>query len=361
MKQFMQLFSCGFLLATGACGSAPAKTRATPPVAPEASGAANSAPPPVQAPVQDPPGQSPPPAQPPPSATGLTTTVLPDPNAVSDIEADIAAATQSISLGMYLFDNDTLANALVAAKQRGVDVRVVIDNSSNTASYNQWDMKLLTDANIPVVDASGFTYYHAKYAIFDDSYALVMTCNWSLASFTANREVIVRVDDAATVAELTTIFDADFTQTTPTLPATSALVVSPVNSRTALTALIEGATSEVWIGIEELDDATMVGTLTALAGKGVSVNVILPTVAAMSANQASAATLAAGGVTVRALATLYPHEKVIVTDSAAYVGSVNLSYTSLGKNREIGIIGSGAFHDAMLAELQSDWAQAAAY
>ncbi len=297
----------------------------------------------------------------PPALHNLTATILPDANAISDIEADIAAASQSIVLGIYEFDREDLAQALIAAKNRGVNVQVVEDHSGATRSLNAKIAGELTAAGITVVNATGFSYYHAKYMVIDSSYALIMTCNLTAASFTSNREIIVHVDDPATVSELGTIFAADFAASTPNVPQSTPLVVSPVNSRDEMTGVIDGATSEIWMAFEEFVDTTLANTLIGLVKQGYSVNLILPTKSKMASNATMAATLEAGGVNVRALAKLYPHEKVIVTDTLAYVGSVNLSVTSMGKNREIGIIGDGAFHDAMLAELQADWANATTY
>ncbi len=54
------------------------------------------------------------------------------------------------------------------------------------------------------------------------------------------------------------------------------------------------------------------------------------------------------------------HVKAIAVDGKrGYAGSVNLSYTSLSKNREVGVI---AFETDVLATMQTtfeqDWAQA---
>jgi len=59
--------------------------------------------------------------------------------------------------------------------------------------------------------------------------------------------------------------------------------------------------------------------------------------------------------------TLVLHEKVIVADAVAFVGSENLTSTSLDHNREVGVMGDGDFRDTLLSSLQGDWATAAPF
>jgi hypothetical protein len=75
------------------------------------------------------------------------------------------------------------------------------------------------------------------------------------------------------------------------------------------------------------------------------------------------ADLTQSAVPARWLASPAVHVKSIVVDGTyAYLGSENLSYTSLTKNREIGIVLSDAPAIAtMLATFEKDWAAATAF
>jgi phosphatidylserine/phosphatidylglycerophosphate/cardiolipin synthase-like enzyme len=202
----------------------------------------------------------------------------------------------------------------------------------------------------------GVVYYHAKYAIFDHQRALIMTCNWSYSAFNGNREVIVSVDDVQTVTDLEAVFAADFAHRALVLSYTP-LIVSPLNSRAKILAMLTSATREIWVGMEEVEDDESVTALIERSADGVPVKVLTTQ---SSATTSAARRLVAGGVEVRSLASPYVHEKVMVVDALAFVGSENLSSTSLDANREIGLVGKGAFADAMRAQLAADWENAAA-
>src|SRR5262249_798769 len=117
--------------------------------------------------------------------------------------AAINLATKSIHMEMYLLSDDFVINALVAKKNAGIDVRVILNQTfpdsagSNTATYNQ-----LKAAGVSVVWApSGFQYTHAKTVVIDAKSALIMTMNLTQSSATQNREYIATDTDPADVAD----------------------------------------------------------------------------------------------------------------------------------------------------------------
>jgi len=55
------------------------------------------------------------------------------------IVAAIASADVSVQVAMFAFTNDTLGHALVAAKQRGVRVEVLLDDTADGSQYSQRD------------------------------------------------------------------------------------------------------------------------------------------------------------------------------------------------------------------------------
>ncbi|MFT4039558.1 MAG: phospholipase D-like domain-containing protein, partial [Thermomicrobiales bacterium] len=130
------------------------------------------------------------------------------------------------------------------------------------------------------------------------------------------------------------IFEADWTQGPE--PDPGPLVVSPTNARTALVELVESAQTSVDVYAEVLRDPELLDALAAAAGRGVTVRVIISPSASFDVERAA---LAAGGVEVRLLTSLYVHAKMILVDGQrAYLGSQNISTTSLDQNRELGMI-----------------------
>ncbi|MBW3634277.1 MAG: DNA-binding protein, partial [Chloroflexi bacterium] len=83
-------------------------------------------------------------------------------------------------------------------------------------------------------------------------------------------------------------------------------------------------------------DPELLAALSEASRRGVRVRVIVSPSAEFAAEQAE---LAASGVEIGLARGLYIHAKLIVADGErAFVGSQNLSATSLDQNRELGII-----------------------
>ena len=137
-----------------------------------------------------------------------------------------------------------------------------------------------------------------------------------------------------------------------------------MNSRTKLTALINGAASTLDVYCEELEDPGTLGAMVAAAQRGVAVRVIgavLSGEGSVNGNARGIAYLTGGGVNAVCKSFLYIHGKMILADlgqpaAQAYIGSENLSCVSLGENRECGILVS---EPAILQRIEStytsDW------
>lgn len=111
----------------------------------------------------------------------------------------INASTYSIDMAVYSFsDMPDIANALIAAKNRGVKVRVVYDNRTTQNS-----MQALIDAGIPVIKrTSGLNgIMHNKFFIFDarDTIAVndwLWTGSWNITlTETSWKNNVVEIND----------------------------------------------------------------------------------------------------------------------------------------------------------------------
>lgn len=281
------------------------------------------------------------------AAQGVQVFVEPDAGEAPILNA-IKGAAQSVWVEVYLLTDANVMHALEDASQRGVDVRVLLEaHPYGEGSVSpQQTIETLNAAGVHAQAADPAYYYtHAKVMLIDDATAYIMTCNLSRSglggsSAAANREYGVIDTDAGDVAEVNAIFQADWNRTPTPALTQSRLVVSPVNARTDVTALIASAKSTLHIEDEEMYDAASVQALIAAAQRGVNVEVTLPSSAASSSDEASAvAQLTQGGVHVRYLQAPYMHAKLIVVDGTlAFTGSENFSSTSLDQNREIGVI-----------------------
>ena len=136
--------------------------------------------------------------------------------------------------------------------------------------------------------------------------------------------------------------------------ADNRLVVSPLNSRRALQGLIDGARHTLDLYEEEVDDGAIETHLIAAAHRGVRVRLLT------SAISSGVTRLRAGRVSVGVLKTPYIHAKAIVADSRlVFVGSENVSATSLDSNREMGVIlGIPSLAAVVSARFAGDWRSA---
>ncbi|HEY3999737.1 MAG TPA: phosphatidylserine/phosphatidylglycerophosphate/cardiolipin synthase family protein, partial [Candidatus Xenobia bacterium] len=83
---------------------------------------------------------------------------------------------------MYTLTHDDVVNELLAAKQRGVDVKVLLDPSERRV--NQKAMDTLNQAGIPTkwyaVDTKNRQLLHAKWGEFDNQDLIIGSGNWSV-------------------------------------------------------------------------------------------------------------------------------------------------------------------------------------
>ena len=249
---------------------------------------------------------------------------------------EIDAATSSIDLEIYIVTDNAILQALEEAAQRGVNVRVILEQHPFGGDGRQPEIfDRLTRAGIAVRWGNPvFTFTHIKTMVIDRAIALIMNQNLTFTSFTQNREFGVVTTHPEAVRTATAIFEADWTRGPEPDPAP--LVVSPTNARVQLLDVIRGATSSLDVYAEVLSDREVLGALGEAAKRGVQVRLI---VTPSPDNANARAALAEAGVQVRLAKALYIHAKLIVADNGrAFVGSQNISATSLDQNRELGII-----------------------
>ena len=129
----------------------------------------------------------------------------------------IAAAERSIDLqAAYFVPDDLIMKALLAARQRGVKVRVTlpgkhIDSETvRVASKAHWGELLLAGVEIYEYQP---TMIHNKLLIVDGEMTSVGSTNFDVRSFQLNDEASLNIYDAAFAAHMTEIFEADLKPT----------------------------------------------------------------------------------------------------------------------------------------------------
>jgi phosphatidylserine/phosphatidylglycerophosphate/cardiolipin synthase-like enzyme len=262
---------------------------------------------------------------------------------------------------MYLLSDRDVNRALEEAQRRGVQVRVLLEEHPyGSGPGNASVYQALHNAGIATAWApSNFELSHDKYAIADRTTALVGTANWTHSAFTENREYLVVDTNQEDVQALENLFDADWKRQAAEI-SDPHLVVSPTNSRSDFLALIESAQQAVDLEAEELQDSGVEDALVRAAQRGVAVRIVTVAAQGDDANASGRRRLIAGGVQVRTLESPYVHAKDLIADERkAFVGSENISTSSLDKNREVGLLIDDASAIATLESTFSrDWQSA---
>jgi phosphatidylserine/phosphatidylglycerophosphate/cardiolipin synthase-like enzyme len=275
----------------------------------------------------------------------------------------IDGAQTSLDLQMYLFTTDTIADAVIAAHQRGVDVRVLLDPDHEG---NPQVRAQLAAAGVDVRDApTTYDFSHAKYMIIDGDRAVIQSANFNYTSMANERNYGIVDRDASDVADLQRVFDTDWTWTgagNPVQPdlACSRLIVTPINARSRVVALIAGATATLDVEVIYLSDANVRTAIVDAHARGVAVRVLLASLGDYPDNQATVTMLQAAGVPVRTATTLDIHAKMIIADGVVLVGSQNMSTAALTQNREVGaLVFEPGPAQIAITQFATDWAGAA--
>jgi len=121
----------------------------------------------------------------------------------------IDAAKKTIHIASFETDLTDVANALIRAKGRGVDVRWITDDDNGIAADTKpgrGQFALMKKAGIPIIDDQRGALMHDKFWLFDGKTVWTGSTNVTVsAMFEQNNNVIV-IDSAA----LATIYESQF-------------------------------------------------------------------------------------------------------------------------------------------------------
>jgi cardiolipin synthase len=256
----------------------------------------------------------------------------------------MSSARQSLDMTMYELSDTTAEQILIADHQRGVRVRVLLDEDYSGKSVNQAAYSTLSSAGVPVAWANDSEIFHQKTVTVDGADSAVMTGNLTPQYYATTRDFVAMDSQAADVAAIESAFATDWSGGAPAAGSPGVDLVWSPGSEPQLAALINSATRSVVVENEEMDSTAIEDGLESDARRGVDVTVVMTADAEWDS---AFLQLETDGVHVvlypDTASALYIHAKVIDVDGTkAFVGSENFSTASLDDNRELGIITSSA-------------------
>ena len=112
---------------------------------------------------------------------------------------ELAAARSTVYVQAYSFTSAPIARALVEAKERGVDVQVILDKSNRKAHYSAADF--LIHHGLPTRIDAAHAIAHNKVMIIDERVVLTGSFNFTTAAEEHNAENLLVLRDEKLAAE----------------------------------------------------------------------------------------------------------------------------------------------------------------
>ena len=116
----------------------------------------------------------------------------PQDNCAQEIVSEIDKAKDYIYVAMYFFTSRPIAQALIRAKDRGVDVKVCMDQEQPTYEYSKSRFLENKSINIKLISGSGIM--HNKFCIIDDHITLTGSYNWTVSADLKNDENLLIIE-----------------------------------------------------------------------------------------------------------------------------------------------------------------------
>lgn len=270
--------------------------------------------------------------------------VLPDDTAKPLLKA-IAAARKSLRVKMFLFSDPSLLKAVVDARKRGVDVRVMLNPARRSGEAdNTLTKKRLEAGDIEVMDSNPeFDVTHEKSMVVDDQIAFVKSFNWVEKNLKETRDYAVATTRAKEVREIIECFEADWKRKPFDGSDDGEMIWCKGNGRDRISQFIDEAKHTLFVQNERYQDAVIIERLVRAHERGVKIHVM-----ARPPHKLKKEKLTEGvgglrilddvGVKVHKLKHLKLHAKMLLADhSRAIVGSINLAPGSFDSRRELAI------------------------
>jgi cardiolipin synthase len=290
--------------------------------------------------------------------------VLPDDTA-QPILAAIEGASRTLRVKMFVFSDRSLLKAVIAARRRGVNVRVMLNPARRSGEQdNEPTRKALERADIDVKDANpAFDLTHEKSMVVDDETAFVKSLNWATTNLTETRDYAVVTTRSHDVAEIVECFEADWHRQTFEPRNKGHVVWCPGPGRDRICQFIDQARHRLFVQNERFQDMVIIERLVRAKRRGVKVDVM-----ARAPHTLSREKLVEGvgglrimddlGIKIHKLKHLRLHGKMLLADGViAFVGSINFAAGSLDGRRELAIeVRDDDVVDRLHEVARHDWA-----
>lgn len=248
----------------------------------------------------------------------------------------VDGAKNYIYLNTYIFTEKRIREALIKAKNRWVEVKVILEkNVYKSPNLNNDTFDILSQWNVWVVwsDSQDFSLNHAKYMIIDD-YLILSTWNYSYSTFKQNRDIFLEITDTQVVGDMRNLFLNDYIGNKSFFYSHNT-VLANYDARKKIVYLIKNAQKSIDMYVPYLYDTQVFEELKNSIQRGVILRLVTSEDSTLSNEWEELKKLWAqiylSDTTIHAK-TLLIDEKILL------VWSINFSFESIEKNREAGVI-----------------------
>jgi hypothetical protein len=126
-------------------------------------------------------------------------------NPQKEIIKNINQAEAFINIAMYIFTDRDIALPLVKAYERGVKVRLYLDQEQTVYLYSQ--SRFLVQKGINTRISSNNYIMHNKFAVIDNRLLLTGSYNWTFSANHRNDENLMVIDDTDVIARYQDYFE----------------------------------------------------------------------------------------------------------------------------------------------------------
>jgi phosphatidylserine/phosphatidylglycerophosphate/cardiolipin synthase-like enzyme len=230
----------------------------------------------------------------------------------------IRQARERLALSLYRCNDKTIFDELTQARQRGVQVDVLVTSRSSGGRKRLRRLwRALEETGVSLhAHADPVVKYHAKYLIADDGPALVASLNFTRKCFAKTIDAIVVTHDPDVVSGLRELLAADCGHAAMPDRLSRRLIIGPERARRQFTQIIEQASSSIRLIDRKASDAALMTLMHERRAAGVRVELY----------------------DGKRLCGLRSHGKImLVDDRLAVIGGLSLNPMSLDFRREVAV------------------------
>jgi len=134
--------------------------------------------------------------------------ICPEDRCAEKMVGFIGSARESVHVMIYSFTKGEIAEALVEAEERGLDVRVVMDRGQAASAYSKDEFLAGSGVQVRLADPAGYAVMHHKVAIIDGNAFSAGSFNYSENADTGSAENLLIIHNKALAQKMEHEFES---------------------------------------------------------------------------------------------------------------------------------------------------------